>query len=134
MRLQLIWCIRMLADKQYQQKVWFEQQPPGLNYYDSIDDVIHCLFDDTPIVEAPDDTIGYILKSQDEAKAMSLVGKAIEKVLENLPQNSSSEAFVNSDYWADVVSMATTAYKISGHLAPLPTRQAVLTAPLAKPF
>ncbi len=112
MRLQLIWCVRMLADTKYQQIVWLKRQPPGKTYYDSMDDVIHCLFDDTPIAKSANDAIGVILKNEDEAEAIGLVIKAIEKIMDLLPVNSSSEAYINSEYWPEVVATSTLAYKL----------------------
>ncbi len=56
---QLFSALNALADTTYQQQVWVQKHyPPGIQC-DDFDRVVHVLFDDTLLADAPEKTIGY---------------------------------------------------------------------------
>ncbi len=61
MRAELLETLRSLADREYQQRAWVDHNyPPGV-LYDSFDEAVHFLFDDTILAENPNASIGVIV-------------------------------------------------------------------------
>jgi hypothetical protein len=109
MREELLETLRSLADREYQHKVWLENDyPPGIEY-DSFDDAVHFLYDDTVLAENPDAAIGVIIENEKEARLMAAVCQAIDLVFEALGTEASDEEYITSSEWTGVVEAASKA-------------------------
>ena len=78
LRAKLLESLRSLADREYQQRVWVNHNYPHGVLYDSFDEAVHFLFDDTILAENPDAAIGVILEDEKEARLIAGVCTAIE--------------------------------------------------------
>lgn len=110
MRQHLIFSIRTLADRLYQQKVWVEHQSPKEKYEDAFDFAVHFIFDDMNLDRNIDKAIGKILQDESEVKAVQLVIEAINNILDNMGLTATDEQYINSPYWDNVVLAAYEAY------------------------
>ncbi|MCC3418345.1 MAG: hypothetical protein JGK24_03680 [Microcoleus sp. PH2017_29_MFU_D_A] len=109
MREELLETLRSLADREYQHKVWLENDcPPGIEY-DSFDEAVHFLYDDTVLAENPDAAIGVIIEDEKEARLMEAVCQAIDLVFEVLGTEASDEEYIKSSEWTRVVEVASKA-------------------------
>jgi hypothetical protein len=112
MRKQVIETLEGLSDPDYQRRAWVDHQfPPGIQY-DSFDLAVNVLFDDTPLFDAPETTIGYILEDEDEMHAVTRVIRAIDDVLNQLGTNLTDEQYITSPEWQPVVAAARAALPI----------------------
>lgn len=109
MREELLETLRSLSDREYQHKAWLESDyPPGIEY-DSFDEAVHFLYDDTVLAENPDAAIGVIIENEKEARSIAAVCQAIDLVFEVLGTESSDEDYINSSEWTSVVEAASKA-------------------------
>lgn len=109
MREDLLETLRSLADREYQHKVWLENDyPPGIEW-DSFDEAVHFLYDDTVLAENPDAAIGVIIEDEKEARLMSAVCQAIDLVFEALGTGVCDEEYIKSSEWTMVVEAALKA-------------------------
>ena len=112
MREELLETLRSLADREYQHKVWIENDyPPGIEC-DSFDEAVHFLYDDTVLAENPDAAIGVILENEKEARLISAVCQAIDLVFEALGTGVSDEEYIKSAEWTAVVEAAFRALQV----------------------
>ena len=112
MREELLETLRSLADREYQHKVWIENDyPPGIEC-DSFDEAVHFLYDDTVLAENPDAAIGVILENEKEARLISAVCQAIDLVFEALGTGVSDEEYIKSAEWTMVVEAALKALQV----------------------
>jgi len=106
MRAELLETLRGLADREYQQRAWVDHNyPPGV-LYDSFDEAVHFLFDDTILAENPNVAIGVIVEDEKEARLIAAVCTAIKQVFEALGTELSDQEYINSSEWANVVDAA----------------------------
>ena len=106
MREELLETLRSLADREYQHKVWIENDyPPGIEC-DSFDEAVHFLYDDTVLAENPDAAIGVILEDEKEARLISAVCQAIDLLFEVLGTGVSDEEYIKCYEWTSVVKAA----------------------------
>lgn len=112
MREELLETLRTLADREYQHKVWLEiDYPPGIEY-DSFDEVVHFLYDDTVLAENPNAAIGLIIENEKEVCLIQAVCSAIDELFEVLGLDKSDREYINSDEWETVVSAASCALDV----------------------
>jgi hypothetical protein len=112
MREELLETLRTLADREYQNKVWLERDYSLGIEYDSFDEVVHFLYDDTVLAENPNAAIGLIIKNEKEVCLIQAVCRAIDKVFEALGLDKSDQEYINSDEWETVVSAASCALDV----------------------
>jgi hypothetical protein len=113
MRDELIFTIRTLADRHYQEKVWVDGMLPREGYGDNFDQAIHFLFDDMTLDTNLQEAIGIILMSKQEADAVGQVVNALEDILEDVRwARRPDEDIVMSPYWEAVLSSSRIAYKV----------------------
>lgn len=112
MREELLETLRSLADREYQHKVWVENDYPLGIECDSFDEAVHFLYDDTVLAENPDAAIGVILEDEKEARLMSAVCQAIDLVFEALGTGVSDEEYIKSSEWTKVVDAASKALQV----------------------
>ncbi len=109
MRDDLLETLCSLADREYQQTAWVEHNyPPGI-LYDSFDEAVHFLYDDTILAENPDAAIGVIIQDEKEARLIEAVCSAINQVFEASGTQASDQEYINSSKWTDVVEAASLA-------------------------
>ena len=109
MREELLETLHSLADREYQHKAWVENDyPPGIEY-DSFDEAVHFLYDDTVLAENPDAAIGVIIENEKEARSIAAVCQAIDLVFDVLGTEASDEDYINSSGWISVVEAASKA-------------------------
>ncbi len=109
MREELLETLRSLADREYQHKVGLKRDYPLGIKYDSFDEAVHFLYDDTVLAENPDAAIGVIIEDEKEARLMSAVCQAIDLVFEALGTGVSDEEYIKSSEWTSVVEAALRA-------------------------
>lgn len=109
MREELLETLRSLSDREYQHKAWLESDYPPAIEYDSFDEAVHFLYDDTVLAENPDAAIGVIIENEKEARLMSAVCQAIDLVFDVLGTEASDEDYINSSEWISVVEAASKA-------------------------
>ena len=109
MREELLETLRSLSDREYQHKAWLESDYPPAIEYDSFDEAVHFLYDDTVLAENPDAAIGVIIENEKEARLMSAVCQAIDLVFDVLGTEASDEDYINSSGWTSVVEAASRA-------------------------
>lgn len=112
MRAELLETLRSLANREYQRKAWVDHNYPPDVMYDSFDEAVHFLFDDTILAENPNAAIGVILEDEKEARLIAAVCTAIEQVFEALGTEISDKEYINSSEWADVVEAAHDALQV----------------------
>lgn len=109
MREELLETLRSLSDREYQHKAGLEgDYPPGIEY-DSFDEAVHFLYDDTVLAENPDAAIGVIIENENEARSIAAVCQAIDLVFDVLGTEASDEDYINSSGWISVVEAASKA-------------------------
>lgn len=111
-REELFRALRKLADVEYQQQVWIKHIFPSNVTHDSLDEVIHILFDDTSLAESPEDTVGWILENEMEVEAVKQVSQALDSMLIVLGTDLSDAQYIASPYWNQIVETAATALSI----------------------
>ncbi|WP_243146775.1 hypothetical protein [Scytonema sp. UIC 10036] len=112
MREKLLETLRNLASREYQQKAWINHNYPAGVLYDSFDEAVHFLFDDTILAENTNAAIGVILENEKEARLIAAVCTAIEQVFEVHGTEMSDEEYINSSKWANVVEAASLALQV----------------------
>jgi hypothetical protein len=112
MREELLETLRCLVDREYQHQAWLERNyPPGIEY-DSFDEAVHFLYDDTLLAENPDAAIGVIIENQKEARSIAAVCQAIDSVFEVLGTEASDGEYLTSSEWKSVVEAASKALQV----------------------
>lgn len=112
MRGELLETLRSLASREYQEKAWINHNYPAGVLYDSFDEAVHFLFDDTILAENPNTAIGVILETEKEARLIAAVCTAIEQLLEAHGTEMSDKEFINSAEWTNVVGTASLALQV----------------------
>lgn len=112
MRDELLETLRSLADREYQQKAWVDHNYPSDILYDSFDEAVHFLYDDTVLAENPDAAIGVIIEDEKEARSIEAVCTAIEQVFDVLGKDVSDEKYIRSSEWEGVVKAASLALQV----------------------
>lgn len=109
MRTELIQHLIALSDIDYQQRVWVLGESEGATLHDEFDYAVHYLYDDTRLAADPASTIGWILRSDEEAIKMSTLVEAIEMVFQRHGTNLSDAEYIQLPEWAAVLKAAKDA-------------------------
>lgn len=111
LRPELIDTLQTLADPEYQQQAWVEQNvPPGIE--DSFDIAIHFLYDDTHLADNPEATVGLILEKSEEVFLIKGLIKALDQVFETLGLEATDEEYINCPQWEQVLRTAKAALSV----------------------
>lgn len=108
MRVNVIDAVRDLADPEYQWKVWVRQESPRDDFGFNFDFSLNIL-DDLRILEAPEETLGGVLRGREEVDAMRTLANALNSLFDQLGTNLSDEQYITSPQWVDVVGAAKEA-------------------------
>ncbi len=108
MRAELIQHLKALADLEYQRRVWLMQASPTPQH-DEFDYAVHFLYDDTRLAVDARSTIGWILRSETEAEAISKVVASLEAIFQKYGTELSDEDYIHLPEWASVLETAAAA-------------------------
>ncbi|MEH0446080.1 MULTISPECIES: SCO4402 family protein [unclassified Streptomyces] len=109
MRKSVLSAVHALSDEGYQRRVWIRKEYPDEGYYDDFETNLHILFDDTPVLDDPESSVGMILRSRDEAGALKGLAVAIDSLLAREGGDREDVDYINSPLWGAVVSAASIA-------------------------
>lgn len=112
MRSEVIGAVHALADRDYQRRVWVEQEYPNAGYFDDLTLNVNILYDDTKVLEDPSSTIGTCLRTTDEAEAMRLLAEALDAVFEEKGMDLSDAEYIADPRWDAVVEAAGAALRV----------------------
>lgn len=109
MRRELAKHLRVLADPEYQDRVWVRREmPPGVSY-DDFDLVVHFFFDDTCLGDDPQRAIGVFLETDAEAQLVGAVAKAIDVLFDRYGLELTDGEYISRPEWKAVVESAELA-------------------------
>ncbi|TCK20424.1 SCO4402 family protein [Pseudonocardia endophytica] len=102
--------LRVLADPEYQERVWIRHEfPPGIKY-DELDYRVHILFDDMVVLPDPEPAIGALIYP-DEVDTLRALGAVFESLIDELGDVGDAE-YLAHPRWTDVVRGAAEAYRV----------------------
>lgn len=112
-RKELLFTLKVLADRSYQQKTWVEERDRALQDQHSLDRHLHFLFSDSVVADNPQAAIGFILYNLDEAHAIQSLKNAIALVPEALGPGATNNdrTLIESPEWESVLKTANAAYR-----------------------
>ena len=111
-RLELVENLYALADPVYQRKAWVERKYPPRVEYDDFDMQVHFFFDDRGLADDAQGQIGWLLKSLDEATAVTAVTLAIDAVLKKHGKKRTDAEYISYPEWSYVVEAARAAISV----------------------
>lgn len=106
LRSELVQHLEALSNPEYQQDVWVKGNSRGKIEHDEFDYVVHFLFDDTPLAEEPQSTIGWILRDQTEAERIARLTAALDEIFIKYGTALTDEQYIALREWPTVVSRA----------------------------
>lgn len=112
MRSSVLDCLETLADPAYQRRMWVDERHQHPNLIEDLDQNIHVLYDDTDVLEAPERTIGFVLRNQREADAMRALGKVLSPLYDSLPAGTEDATVISMPEWQGVVAAAQAAVRV----------------------
>lgn len=104
-RLNVVAVLESLADTGHQRRVWLDRGPAPDDAVDNLDLVVHVLFDDSRVLEDPEETVGEVLRSRDEARAARALAEVLGPLVDELG-DVGDEVYLASPRWPDVVTAA----------------------------
>ena len=119
MRLEVIGAVRELADLAYQREHWIGGSASASRT--SFDDVVHWLFDDTSLSDAPEFCVGAFLTSQAELAAITKAMRALDVVFDTYGYELTDIDYTFKPEWSAVISAAQEAIALLDQNAPLVT-------------
>ena len=122
MREKLLENLMILADVEYQNQVWFEQEfPPSIDndcwddfgvrliYFEFAFDFV---YDETSLVENPEGAIGIFFKDEREVELIKAVLRAIEGVFVTVGIDATDQEYISCPEWKDVLEAASKALQV----------------------
>jgi hypothetical protein len=103
-RAALLHTLEELSDPEYQRLNWVEKRSG--NPWDSFDEVIHFLFDDSNLAEDASKEVGFILLDEAEAMAVSKVTSALDLLLNVRGTRLTDAQYIASPEWKGIVECA----------------------------
>ncbi|KPI22676.1 hypothetical protein OV320_1373 [Actinobacteria bacterium OV320] len=104
-RLNVVSVLESLADTGHQHRVWLDRGPAPDDAVDNLDLVVHVLFDDSRVLEDPEETVGEVLRSRDEARAARALAEVLGPLVDELG-DVGDEVYLASPRWPAVVTAA----------------------------
>lgn len=106
MRKQLVDTARVLADPEYQQRVWIGRQMPEGIDDDSLDYAVHFIYDDTCLADDPREAIGSYVRDENEALAIERLARALDALFDVHGTDLADVQYVATAEWRAVVAAA----------------------------
>lgn len=107
MRADVIAALTSLADLEHQRRVWVERQRTGPDYDDSLDLVVHTLFDDIDVCVNPERWVGLVLRPA-EVESLRALGSTFQGVLDDLGDSTDAD-YLADPRWPEVVARGAAA-------------------------
>ncbi len=105
MRAELVSYLEGLADKAYQQSCWVNDKCP-VGVVDCFDLPIHFLFDDTDLATNATSCIGYFIRNESEAQAITKLCNILDDIFEKYGTELSDAQYIELPEWDNVISQA----------------------------
>ena len=118
-RLEVIGAVRELADLAYQRKHWVGGSASAPRT--CFDDVVHWLFDDTSLSDAPASCVGSFLISEAELVAITKAMRALDVMFDAYGFELVDVDYTFKPEWSAVISAAQEAITLLDQNAPLVT-------------
>ena len=112
MRDELLEYLLGLSDIDYQIEKWIQYNPKDKIKFDCLNLVIHFIFDDTVLGEAPEKAIGFFLLNKREADAVRDVVRNLDIVLKKYGMDKEDSFYIQTDEWRSVLNASKKAYSL----------------------
>lgn len=112
MRLELLGSLRGLSNPEYQQRVWVEHQAWGSVEYDTFDNAVHFLFDDTALSKNAHAYIGDILLNTSEAERVATLIATLESIFAKHGVGLTDAQYMALPEWISVIESARAALAV----------------------
>lgn len=106
MRQELLETATVLADPEYQQRVWVERRIPPRIDDDSFDYAVHFIYDDTCLGEDASQAIGLYVRDEREADAIRILVDALDKLFLARGTGLTDAQYLACTEWPHVVDAA----------------------------
>jgi len=106
MRERLLSAARELSDSSYQRRVWVERQLPIGREDAGFDYCVHFIYDDSPLGEDPAKAIGYFVRDEREAHAISRLVQALDALFDAWGTELSDAQYIEAPEWEGVLQAA----------------------------
>jgi hypothetical protein len=100
-RLHVVPAVVALASPTWQREVWLDPEQ-----FESLDYVVHVLFDDFCDAQDPLPWLGQSLRTDEEVSLMASLGAAYSRVQVAVGADARDEIYLQSSGWTDVVTAA----------------------------
>jgi hypothetical protein len=107
-REEVIDAVRALSDLDYQRRVWVAGESIGPDFFDSLQERIHTLFDDADVLPEPGHRLGVLLRDDREVEALRPLGRMLDEVVNDLGDVPDAR-YLADPRWPQVVHRATAA-------------------------
>lgn len=100
-RLEVVPAVLSLAAASWQREVWLDPAQ-----FESLDYVVHVLFDDFCDADDPEPWLGSSLRTTEEVELMALLGRAYGAVQDAVGPTAPDDVFIAASGWPQVMSIA----------------------------
>jgi hypothetical protein len=108
MRRQAMYSLSILADAEYQVRVWIDHQlPPGVDL-ENLDLHINVLYDDTGVLRDPVGLVGAVLVEGDEVDRLTSLGQLLDELIAE-HGDASDEVYLGDSRWEALTHRAALA-------------------------
>lgn len=107
MRAEVARTLASLADIEHQTNAWLHRPDPPESY-DSLDMVIHVLYDDMAVLPNPSETVGTVIREGDEVRALKSLDQVLEPLLSRLG-DAPERVYLGVPEWPEVARRAGVA-------------------------
>lgn len=104
MREFMLVALARLSDREHQERAWAGPGARPEDAWDSLDQVIHVLFDDTCVLEAPDERVGTVIR-QSEVAPLRRLADVFGPIIDELG-DVGVEQYLAHPRWPAVVTAA----------------------------
>lgn len=104
MREMMLLALERLGDREHQERAWIGPDARPEDAWDSLDEVIHVLFDDTCVLEEPDERVGTVIR-QNEVEPLRRLAGAFDPIIDELG-DVGAEQYLAHPHWPAVVAVA----------------------------
>ena len=108
---EVIDAVRALSDLDYQRRVWVSGESIGPNFFDSLQERIHTLFDDADVLPEPGHRLGVLLRDDGEVEALRHLGRMLDEVISDLG-DAPDEHYLADPRWPEVVRRAAATLEV----------------------
>lgn len=106
--------LQELSDTEYQRKAWgaYDSQR-GFVYDGCFGDLVHFLFDDTPLAEDPYGHIGYALISSEEAERVRLITSIItDRIRKRYGRDADATELLDTEEWKELTEASRELHEL----------------------